>query len=299
MGARPLVLLAGAQLAIGAAAIFARFALVAAGPLAVSSLRLGIAAVPVALLALVRQRYRVLDRGTELRLGLAGLVLGLHFGSWIASLQHASVAVSTLLVCSTPVFTESWTILRTRVVRPAALASIVVAALGLAVVVGVPSRAEQPLGIGLALLGALAMAAYLLLVRASDPRYTTLAVIARTYPIAALALGVGALVAGQGPPPPTALGAWGGILAMALISQLFGHTALNAAVRSVSATLVSTTTLLEPVIAAVAAALIFGERLGPFTLLGAALIFAGIGLAVRAERASDSDDRGGASTSSA
>ena len=125
------------------------------------------------------------------------------------------------------------------------------------------------------------MGAYLLLVRACDPRYTTLAVVARTYPVAGLALGAAALLAGQGPPRgPGSAGAWGGILAMALISQLFGHSALNAAVRTLSATLVSTTTLLEPVIAALAAAAVFGERLAPITALGALLIFAGIALAV-------------------
>lgn len=289
MRARPLVLLAVAQLAIGAAAIFARFGLSAAGPLAVAALRLAIASIPVVLLALVYRRYDAFDRATELRLALAGLILAVHFGSWIASLQHASVAVSTLLVCSTPLFTEGWSIARTHVVRPLAVASIVVAAAGLALVVGVPSRLDQPLGIGLALLGAVAMGAYLLLVRASDPRYTTLAVVARTYPLAGIALSGAAHLAGQGPPSgPASAGAWGGILAMALISQLFGHTALNAAVRTLSATLVSTTTLLEPLIAALAAAAIFGERLAPITALGALLIFAGIGLAVRAEPASSS-----------
>jgi DME family drug/metabolite transporter len=77
--------------------------------------------------------------------------------------------------------------------------------------------------------------------------------------------------------------AWGGIVAMALLSQLFGHTALNAAVRVISATLVSTMTLLEPVIAAVLAAFVFGERLGAETALGAAVILAGIAVAMRGE----------------
>jgi drug/metabolite transporter (DMT)-like permease len=75
--------------------------------------------------------------------------------------------------------------------------------------------------------------------------------------------------------------AWGGIVAMALLSQLFGHTALNAAVRVLSATFVSTLTLLEPVIAAVLAAWLFSERLGPATAVGAAVILAAIAVASR------------------
>ena len=164
----------------------------------------------------------------------------MHFGTWIASLQYASVAVSTLLVCSTPVFTEAWTAARTRIWRPLAAGSIALAAGGVAIVAGVPGRSDTPLGIGLALCGAVAMAVYLLLVRASDSRYSTLAVVGRTYPIAAVALGCAALLTHDGFPAVGASGAWAAIFALALLSQLFGHTALNAAVRVLSATFVAT-----------------------------------------------------------
>ncbi len=280
-----LALLAAAQVAIGAAAIFARFALTAAGPLSISALRLGIAAVPVVAVAAWQRRYTRYDRATERRLLLAGLALAVHFGTWIASLQYASVAVSTLLVCSTPVFTEAWTAARTRIWRPLAAGSIALAAGGVAIVAGVPGRSDTALGIGLALCGAIAMAVYLLLVRASDSRYSTLAVVGRTYPIAAVALACVALLTHDGFPGVGASGAWAAIFALALLSQLFGHTALNAAVRVLSATFVALTTLLEPAIAAVAAALVFGERPGPFTAAGALLILIAIALAIRAEAA--------------
>ena len=281
--ARPLVWLALAQVAIGAAGIFARFALTATGPLAVGALRMAIAAAPVVIIALLRGRYARVDAPTERRLLTAGIVLGAHFALWFASLQHASVAVATLLVCSSPLFTETYAALRTRRVRPLALASIVLALAGVAVVAGVPSAVDTPLGIALALGGALAMAAYLLLVRASDPRYSTLAVVGRTYPVAAVVLAAGAALAGNGIPPPGAVAAWGGIAGLALVSQLLGHTALNAAVRSLSVTFVATTILVEPVIAAIGAALIFGERPAWYTAAGALLIFIAIGLAVRVE----------------
>jgi len=263
--ARPLVWLALAQLAIGAAAIFARIALVVAGPLAIGGLRLGIAALPIAIVAARRGRYARLDATTERRLLVAGAVLAVHFGTWIASLAHASVAVATLLVCSTPVFTEAWAVLRTRRVRPLALISIALAIAGVAIVAGAPSQRESPLGIGLALCGAIAMAAYLLLVRASDARYTTLAVVGRTYPVAALLLLGAAFVTRDPFPPLQATSAWLAILALAFVSQLFGHTALNAAVRALSATFVAMTILLEPVIAAIAAAFVFGEHPSPLS----------------------------------
>jgi len=275
--------LALAQLAIGAAAIFARFALAGGGPIAVSALRLLIASAPVAAIAVAHGAYRRHDRRTEWRLAGAGLALAAHFACWIASLRYASVAVSTLLVCTTPIWTEAFAVVRSRRVRADVLASVICALAGVAIVIGVPARAETPLGIGLALAGALAIAVYLLLVRASDARYDTLAVVGRTYPIAAILL-LTATVASHDPIPPFANpGAWGGIFGMALISQLFGHTALNAAVRRLSATFVATVTLIEPAIAALLAALILGERLAPGTLAGAAIVLAGIAIALRAE----------------
>jgi len=276
-------LLALAQLAIGAAAIFARFALSGGGPIAISALRLLVAALPVAGVAALRGAYRRHDRPTERRLLLAGFALAVHFGCWIASLRYASVAVSTLLVCTTPVWTEAFAIVRLRRVRVDALAGIACALAGVAIVIGAPARSETPLGIGLALAGAVAIAFYLLLVRASDARYGTLAVVARTYPTAAIVLLAAAAVSGDPAPPLSDGAAWAGILAMALVSQLFGHTALNAAVRRLSATFVATVTLIEPAIAALLAALIFGERLAPGTLLGSLVVLGGIALAIRAE----------------
>ena len=292
MNARPLVWLALAQLAIGAAAIFVRLALTATGPLWIGALRMTIAGIAVGGAALWRGRYTRLDAPTERRLLAAGAVLALHFASWFAALQHASVAVATLLVCSTPVFTEAWAIVRTRRTRPLALASIGLALAGVAIVAGVPSRTDTPLGIGLALCGAVALAAYLILVRASDARYTTLAVIGRTYPTAAVVLLAAALVSREVFPPLHAGTAWAGIAALALVSQLFGHTALNAAVRTLSATFVATTTLLEPVIAAIAAALLFGEHPSPATAAGASVILIAIALAIRAESGEDTPSLG-------
>jgi drug/metabolite transporter (DMT)-like permease len=282
-----IVLVALANLAVGAAAVFARFALVSGGALAVSCARLTIAAVVLVALAAMRGKLRVIDRRAERRLLLAGVLLAIHFATWIASLNFASVAISTLLVCSVPVWTELYAVVRRRSIDRAAAISVLGALLGVAIVVGAPDRANTPLGIVLALIGAVAFAAYLVVVRGIDHRYATLAITSRTYAYAAVLLGVAALLTRDHLPPLTDTHAWGGILAMAFLSQLFGHTALNAGVRVLSATFVSTFTLLEPVIAALLAAWLFHERLGPLTALGAAVILAAIAVAIRAEPSVD------------
>jgi drug/metabolite transporter (DMT)-like permease len=282
---RSLGLLGAAQLAVGAAAIFARLALTGTGPLCAAALRIGIAAVPVVILALAARAYRRIDGPTEARLAAGGIVLGAHFALWLTSLRHASVAVSTLLVCTTPIFAESWALARTGRRRPLTLGGILAAVAGVAIIVGAPSGRDTPLGIALALGGAVAFAAYLILVGASDARYSTLAVVARTYPVATIVLALAATLTHEPVPPASAHLAWAGILAMALLSQLFGHSAINAAVRTLSPTVVGMTILLEPAIAAVGAAVVFGERLTPATGIGALIILGGIALAVRAETA--------------
>jgi drug/metabolite transporter (DMT)-like permease len=281
--ARAIVPLAIGQIAVGAAAIFARYALTGAGPLAVSSLRLAIAAMVICALALAFGRYRTFAAASERRLALAGLVLALHFAAWITSLRFASVTISTLLVCSAPIWTEAYAVLRARKARPDVIVSILTALIGVGIVVGLPTGENTPLGLGLAIAGAWAWAAYLIVVRGVDRRYDTLAIVGRTYPIAALLLAGAAAFAGQAPPPLANTVSWGGIIAMALISQLFGHTALNIAVRTLSPTFVATTTLLEPLIAALLAAILFQERLAPSALAGAVVILGAIALAIRAE----------------
>jgi drug/metabolite transporter (DMT)-like permease len=281
--ARAIVPLAIGQIAVGAAAIFARYALTGAGPLAVSALRLAIAAAIIFALALALGRYRTRHAASDGRLALAGLVLAVHFATWISSLRYASVAISTLLVCSAPIWTEAYAVLRARKARPDVIVSIVTALFGVGIVVGLPSGENTPLGLGLAVAGAWAWAAYLIIVRGVDRSYDTLAIVGRTYPIAAVLLAGAAFFTGQAAPPLGNTVAWGGVVAMALVSQLFGHTALNIAVRTLSPTFVATTTLIEPLIAALLAAILFQERLAPSALAGAVVILGAIALAIRAE----------------
>ncbi len=293
----PYLRLLGAQLAIAAAAIFARYALAGAGPLAVSTLRLGLAAIVALAIA---GRFVTLSRKREFAFGLAGLALAIHFGTWIASLEFTSVAAATLLVTTTPLWTELYDVVRER--RPPSRAFLVALALAASgVVTLVTARVAAPapiaghelLGDALALLGSIAIGAYLLLVRdAGAPeaapkggaraiRLGTRQVIARTYTWAALALALGAATAHQ-PPPPFADGpAWAGIFAMAFVSQLLGHTALNAALHDFSPSVISLTTLLEPVFAALLASLLFGETLGPQAIAGGILVLAAVAVTLR------------------
>ena len=287
----PYLRLLGAQVAIGAAAIFARFALSGAGPFAVSALRLGIAAAIAVLLALPLRRISI---RREIAFGCAGVALAAHFAAWIASLLYTSVAISTLLVTTTPLWTQLYETLRER--RPPErtfLIALGLALTGVALIVfggsGVAVRTPVPghelLGDALALAGSIAIGAYFLIVRDAGARHAerlaTRQIVARTYGWSALVLCAATLVSGERSPAANDVSAWTGIVAMALVSQLIGHTALNAALRDFSPSTIALTTLLEPVIAAGFAALLFHEAVSLQTFAGGMLVLGAVALTLR------------------
>jgi len=289
----PYLRLLGAQLAIGAAAIFARYALSGAGPFAVSALRLALAAIPLVVLAVLARSSGRLGWRRELVFVGAGVALAAHFATWIASLLYTSVAVSTLLVATTPIWTTAYAALVER--RPPARAYYLALALAAAGLVLIMLQRSAPapipgatlLGAVLALAGGMAIGVYLIVVQregaasASRPAVPTRDIVARTYSWGALALLPLMLIAHQGPP---ALGdgrAWFGVIGMAIFAQLIGHTALNAALRDFTPSVVAMATLLEPVSAALLAALLFSEAVTPVTALGGAAILAAVAITLR------------------
>jgi drug/metabolite transporter (DMT)-like permease len=289
----PYLRLLGAQLAIGAAAIFARYALTGAGPFAVSALRLAIAAIPFVILALLARSPVRLGWRRELVFAGAGIALAAHFATWIGSLLYTSVAVSTILVATTPIWTCAYAAIVER--RPPARAyylALGLAALGLVAIVlqrvaPAPVPGQALLGDALALAGGMAIGVYLILVQrfgfapADGRPIPTRDIVARTYSWAALALVPLMLFAHQGPPAIGDYRAWFGVLGMAIFAQLIGHTALNAALRDFTPSVVAMATLLEPVSAALLAALLFAEAISPATALGGLAILTAVAITLR------------------
>lgn len=293
-------MLGGAQLFVGAAAIFARFALGGAGPIAVSYLRLAIAAAVMLVVLLAQPKGRAaLGTRREALLFIAGVALAVHFAGWIASLEFTSVALSTLLVCTSPIFTGLYeSLVRKRAPSLSFLLALACGAAGLALVVTsrnapAPLTGHALLGAALATAGAIAMSVYLIIVRGIRSRLGTVPIVARTYAWAAIVLVPLAAIAHENPPSASAHAAWLGIFGMAVFSQLLGHTAMNFSLRWFTPSTVGFSTLLEPVIAAVLAAFIFGEALAGATLFGAIFLFAAIALALRDQAAQTQPEASG------
>ncbi|MDX2232027.1 MAG: DMT family transporter [Leptolyngbyaceae cyanobacterium bins.349] len=218
----------------------------------------------------------------------AGLVLALHFATWITSLSLTSVAASTALVTTNPVWVAllSWVWLGEQPSRQTWLGLGVALAGGLLIGLsglGAIATGSQPLlGDSLALMGAWAASGYFLLGREAQRQglgiggYVTVAYSTAAIALLPLPFLVGASYSGYSPT------VYGYILLTALIPQLVGHTSINWVVRWVSPTLVTLVILLEPVLASVLAFLLFHEIPDTTVLSGALLILIGVAIAALA-----------------
>jgi drug/metabolite transporter (DMT)-like permease len=280
-------------------ALLIRWAQGEASSLVIAAMRVTLATLLVLPLALARRRRELaaLPARDWRLVSFAGLMLSLHFATWVSSLAFTSVASSTVLVTTTPLWVAlaSPFFLGERLNRPlkigialAVFGSVIIALgdvlrleSGRLIVAGGALAGRQPLlGNGLALLGAISGTAYFMVGRRLRPSLSLLSYITVVYGAAALALLVAVYLSGEsvfGYSPRIYLL----FLLMAVFPQLIGHSSYNWALGYLPAAYVAVAIVSEPIGASILAWLVFGELPGPLTFLGSALIFVGIVLANR------------------
>jgi drug/metabolite transporter (DMT)-like permease len=295
---RPYIVLAVGLLAVSSASIMIRFAQEQGAPsLVIAAWRLGTAVLVLTpmVLACYRDDVARLTRKQIILSMISGALLGVHFASWITSLEYTSVASSVVLVSTNPVWVAlvSPFVLSERMSRKSALA-ILTAIFGAILIstaggAGMAPHQESPLlGNGLAIIGAWAIAAYFIIGRQERGRVALIPYIWLTYGSAAIVLCLGVLVTRQtvaGLQPITYV--W--MTLLGLIPQLIGHSAYNYALGYLSAAYVSLTVLGEAIGSTVLAAIFLGEHLLWLQLLGGVLIMAAVAVASREEARSARD----------
>ncbi len=234
---------------------------------------------------LVAARHRAEVRAltiTQWRLMvLSGLLLGAHFATWIPSLRFTTVASSTALVATQPVWAALIAHWRGVAITRVAWIGIALALLGALVLTGVDFALTPRalFGDALALAGAVLAALYVTVgekVRAttSNPTYTSVC-----YGVAALGLLALVLVGGV-PLVGFSVRDWVLIALITLGAQLLGHTVVNRVLATTSATIVSLAILLEmPGSTAIAAAWL-GQVPPPAIVPAVVLMFAGIAMVI-------------------
>jgi drug/metabolite transporter (DMT)-like permease len=278
--AAPYVVLGIALLAVSNGAIFARLA--AAPPLAIAAWRVGLALLVVLPLSLTARRPARASRGALACAVAAGALLAAHFATWIASLEHTTIARSVLLVSTSPIWVAVLQFIAGRgAPSRATLAALALAVAGAAIVSGGGHGGKGALlGDLLAVTGGIAMAGYFLLSRESQKELPFRTYLGIAYGIAGLLLWAAVLLTGTASTGYD-LRTWWALAAMAAVSQLIGHSGYNWSLRHLNPLFVAVVSVGEPVLASVLGWWLLGEAVDWRTGVGGLLILAGIALAVR------------------
>lgn len=260
----------------------------AAPALAIAFWRCFIGASVTAPVAWIRDReiWRQLTRRDWLGAALAGVFLGLHFATWIPSLRYTSIAASTAIVATQVVWAALIAHAMGRKAPGKEWFGISISLIGVIMLTGIDVSLNRSALIGdlLALLGAMLAAAYMTVgqqVRKNIPTsvYTTI-----VYAAAAIIL-LGFVMLSKSALNGYQTRDWILILALTGIAQLLGHTMMNLALRSLSATTISLAILLE-MPGAVLIAWFWPGQQPPWQLLPAAvLIMTGLVIVIRSTKA--------------
>jgi drug/metabolite transporter (DMT)-like permease len=209
----------------------------------------------------------------------------MHFATWISSLDYTSVANSVVLVNTNPLWVGLLTplIARERIKRAAVLSIIISVIGGVIIGLGDFTAEKQALwGDGLALIGSICAAIYLLLGRNLRRKLSLLPYIFVCYGSAALILWAIVILLNlpvTGFSTETVTAFW----AMALISQLIGHTCYNWALKWFSASLIAISLLGEPIGSTILAYILFNEGLTWWKVVGGIIILCAIYIAASTE----------------
>ncbi|MEX2502250.1 MAG: DMT family transporter [Trueperaceae bacterium] len=281
---RVVAVLVAAILAISFGSIFARLADAPGG--VVAFWRMVFATALIAPAGLRGLRATPLTARNAWPAGLAGVLLAVHFATWLTSLEHTTVAASVALVSTMPIWVAALRLASgVPPTRGAAFGLVLAVGGGAAVGFGDLGAGRASLfGNALALVGAMAVAGYFLAGRRAQAAGLS------TNAYALVAYGVASLVL---LPLPALLGSsylswsastWLWLVLIAVAPQLIGHGGLNWANRWVDPTLVATVALLEPLGAGLLAFALFAEQPGALVLAGAPVMLMGVALVIHHRR---------------
>ncbi len=275
----PMTMIAVGVLGISLSSIFVKFA---AAPSAVTAayrlLWTVLLMSPVVLgKSGVRREFATTPRKLALLSGLSGLFLAIHFLFWFESLQHTTVASSTTIVCTEVIWVclGYCLFLKGKLSWKAILAIAITLAGSVLIAWSDSSSGAQFYGDILALLAAIAVAIYTLIGRVVREKLSTTIYTYLVYTACAAALVLTCAVQGL------SLVAYGvrpvivGAL-LALFSTILGHSIFSWCLKYFSPAFVSASKLSEPVVAALIAAMLFGEIPTLAQVLGGVLIIGGV-----------------------
>lgn len=225
----------------------------------------------------VRADFKKTNKKTVILSLVSGLFLAVHFVLWFESLQHTTVAASTVIVCTEVIWVSLGfcLFLKGKMSWKASFAIAVTLVGSVLIAFADAGEGGHLYGDLLSLLAAVAVAVYMLLGRVvrentSTTVYTYLVYTACVGGLLILTLlqgesltnyGLSAIIVG---------------LLLSVFSTILGHSIFSWCLKYFSPSFVSASKLLEPVVAALFAALLFGEIPSLLQGIGALIVLAGV-----------------------
>ena len=209
-----------------------------------------------------------------------GVLFGLNLAVWFTALEHASVGIATVTAALTPVMAmfAGWRFLGEHITRLAiGCAAGAIGGVTLFVVPGFSASGTTTAGLLLALSTMVIWVCYLFVTKKAREGVGTIEYLLCMSIVAVICLiPVVAIVNDDGLRPPTH--GWGWLVGLALVPGCLGHGLLTWAQPKVDLSVASVLLQGEPVGAAIAGAVVLGERVG--LLQGLGLVVAFVALAV-------------------
>lgn len=281
--------LAAAACVIGFAAILVKMS--GLGPQAIAFWRLAFA-IPVLGVWLLIEQHRGRAAGPAAApparrwriLMLAGVFFAGDLAFWHAGIKITTAANATLLANLTPILVAvaAWALFKERItVRFVIAAAVALGGAVLLTAANVRFAPERLAGDALSALTAFWYAAYLLAVRAARVQGAGTASVMfwSTLTAAPLSLAI-ALLAGERLLPETLAG-WAPLIALGVVIHALGQGGIAFGLGRTPAALASLIILVQPVVAAAAGWVLFGEAFVTLQWFGAGLVLAGIYIAQR------------------
>lgn len=215
----------------------------------------------------------------------AGVCLALHFATWITSLAFTSIAASTVLVTTNPI----WVAILSRLwfkekLSKYTIISILIALAGSTIVALADYQSNQLtnplLGNILALIGSVMASLYLLFGAQAQRQglkissYIVVAYSSSALILCPLPLLFGVSYFGY----PSMVYVY--VFLMAIVSQIIGHTSFNWAIKWISPTLVTLSILFEPIGSSILGYFIFAETPANLVIFGGLVLLLGVALAI-------------------
>ncbi len=266
------------------------FALSTTTPLSVSFFRAAFAT-PILLIGcwwlLGAKAFRIPRRDFGVMM-LIGILTGLSQTAYLIAIPLAGVTISTLVgVCTAPVSVALVSVLfRFEPFNRKVMVALICALIGTVLVVGIEPGIELPhnaiIGVLFSVGSGLTYAGVIVCGRFLANRAHPVQVNAIGFATSAVMLFIIALLTG-GLQPTYNVEGWLLLLYLGAIPTALGYGLFVAGMKTTQATIAGIITLLEPVTAAVLAALLFGERLTALGIFGALLLLGAIVVLARGE----------------